>query len=160
MYLFRSVVSKQILRLPFGFFTMTQLLSQGVGVLQSSFVIIPAFSINFSSCLKLSFRATGTLQASFCTGSASSDRTMLTSSMENLPIPENILEKHPLVIASYVNIEPGFSSTASNTEKEDSSFPFGYKLIGHRLPEDHLSVTWQWIDMRFSAWISFKPKIG
>ena len=64
-------------------------------------------------------------------------------SMGNWPIPENILEKHPLVIASFVNIEPGFSSTASNTEKEDSFSSFGYKLIGHRLPEDHLSVTLQ-----------------
>ena len=87
------------------------------------------------------------------------DRTMLTGCMGNWPIPENILEKHPLVIASFVNIEPGFSSMASNTEKYSSS-PCGYELIGHRLPEDHLSVTWQWIDMRFRTWMSFKPKIG
>ena len=64
------------------------------------------------------------------------------------------------MIASFVNIEPGFSSTTSNTEKEDSSSPCGYKLIGLRLPEDHLSVTWQWIDMRFRACIPFKHKIG
>ena len=73
---------------------------------------------------------------------------MLTGSMGNQPIPENILEKWPLVIASFVNkvplqpfvnIEPGFSSTVSNTEKEDSSSSFGYKLIGPRVPGDHLS---------------------
>ena len=97
-------------------------------MLQSSFEIIPAFSIDFSSYLNLAFRATGTLQAGFCTGLVSSDRMMLTGSMGKWPIPENILEKCPLVIASFVNIEPGFSSTASNTEKEDSSSSFGYKL--------------------------------
>ena len=66
-------------------------------------------------------RATGTLQAGFCTGSASSERTMLTGSIGNHPIPEKILEKQPLIIACLVSMEPGFSSTASKTEMQESS---------------------------------------
>ena len=68
---------------------------------------------------------------------------MLTGSIRNNPIPEKILEKQALVIAFLVSMEPGFSSTASKTEMQESSFWLGYELIGLRLPEDHLSVTWQ-----------------
>ena len=85
---------------------------------------------------------------------------MLAGSIGNYPIPEKILERWPLVIVCLASMEPGFSSTASKTEMQVSSSWLRYELIGLRLPGDHLPVTWQWIDMRFKAWISFKPKIG
>ena len=46
---------------------------------------------------------------------------MLTGSIGNHPIPENILEKQPFIIPCLVSMEPGFSSTASKTEMQESS---------------------------------------
>ena len=89
MYLFRSDGSRQILRDPFGFQTVTNKFNHsGVGPeIEAYFDIIPAFSIRSNSSLNGHFIARGTLWGGFCTSWALSLRVLETGGTLNLPIP-------------------------------------------------------------------------
>ena len=89
MYGLRSVGSRHMHSLPFGFLTTTEEFSHS-GTLtfaSSSLLRIPCETILSSSCLNWSFSANGTFRGGFCTGIALHAILIYTGSHLNLPIP-------------------------------------------------------------------------
>ena len=89
MYGLRSVGSRHMRSLPFGFLTTTKELSHS-GTLtfaSSSLLRIHCETILSSSYLNWSFSANGTLRGGFCTGTALHAIFICTGSYLNLPIP-------------------------------------------------------------------------
>ena len=91
IYGLRSVGSRHICRLPFGFFTMMKELSHSGALVfaSSNLVRMPCDTILSSSFLNCSFKANGTLLGGFCTGTASMESVIWTGSHLNLPMPLN-----------------------------------------------------------------------
>ena len=89
MYRLRSVWSRHVCNLPFSFLTITNEFSHSGALIfaPSNLLRIPCKTILSSSCLSWSFRASGTLQGGFCTGTALHVNFICTGSHLNLPIP-------------------------------------------------------------------------
>ena len=95
--------------------TVRQVLSHSVAVLQSNLEIIPCFSIDLISFSNFSFKETGTLYASFWTGTASSVSCIFTGAIGNLTMLEKIdLNFFPFTSVSLFRIVPLFVSQLSN----------------------------------------------
>ena len=89
MYGLRSIGSRHMHNLPFGFLTTTNEFSHSGALtfVSSNLLRIPCETILSSSCLNWSFRASGTLRGGFCTGTAYMLTFICTGSHLNLPIP-------------------------------------------------------------------------
>ena len=91
--LLRSVGSKQIRRVPFGFFTITKEFNHsGLMSLPSNLEIIPCASILSSSFLSFSHIASGTFLGGFCIRIPFCLVVICTGLHLNLPIPAKSLE--------------------------------------------------------------------